>query len=1076
MLKIKKIIFLGTVLSFFLKAGFVFALENNYPSILGYSIGNTFGEFVCYLFGLLTNLGFLISACVIAYGGVYYLISFGRGKFTSEAKDWLKAGVCGFLLVVLAYLILQTINPALTSCKMGILSVLNPNTYGNSQLLPGYKATVYQELPIGTLTENLLTKKMDSCFSFDLDGNPIDANANTQNILDPTQISNDRFDCLKQLADDGITGKARLVSALADKIQQLMNTCSCKGKCDDTCGGVGGCNQPTKDDCASSTPYICTGSCIGAGCIQAPNTTDCCPDGVKDKIEHGPVQVTIDGHSYEFHGLDEFRCPNPIPGGHSNCDDIKSFVQSGNGINKENWNKLNLLQQLMYLREKAGDIKNSIDADSDLLKKATYELNKCYLAIPYGDMLKAYRVADQSKEVILTKSFFDESKKPIDNSKYCTGFNYSDSECLKKCNDQCPDSSTQAIEKYKACPICQGNDQKCLDEQEKCIKTAYASRPCLNGPDSSKTFGDCTSSCQLDCEKGCESIDPLKSSNKYNVCKSKCNVDSQCVLNNSGTCLFGASNFIDCAKNSTDPGNSTSCINNAYLCKNGSDQYPGNPYCINGNCAKDSACPACSCATGSECNGYAYNDDPLTFYCEDNWWLNPNRDGQSAKPLGDKMYCSPEGEIPVGQTVDKAKKWAESIGESIAPIGKYIDLIKKAGNAKDNPVVGNYCKCGAKYENSQPICTSGCQYSKQNPISINNNGSGSFIKSGSGSGNGNWVNNNNLLSALTFPAGILADDDIFPPGGGRSGGGGATGGYSESLLESLIVPVGTLSPAFDENITSYTDILPSGTTKAPTVSATPYNPKASVVITQATSTTGKATVTVTATTTATVTTTPTDMHIYTVTFSADLNNNDTLSALTVSAGTLSPAFDKNTTSYTAVLPSGTNKAPTVAPTATDSKATLTTTQPTSATGTATVVVKAQDGTKQTYAVSFSVAGPGCSCIFVPCDGNSCNQMETYLSQLRLSISLDDTNGILTDLSYARKKTNECSLDSNLYGSDKRILSCTRAEDEIMSPITGGTVKYKDRTLNNYCYGAKMGKILNIELTDDWFCCENQAKK
>ena len=93
-------------------------LEVNYPSIFGLqALNNTssLGDYVCYLFGLGMNLAILIAVIVVAFGGVYYLVSYGRGKFTSEGKEWIKAGVLGLLIVVCASLITFTINPSLTN-------------------------------------------------------------------------------------------------------------------------------------------------------------------------------------------------------------------------------------------------------------------------------------------------------------------------------------------------------------------------------------------------------------------------------------------------------------------------------------------------------------------------------------------------------------------------------------------------------------------------------------------------------------------------------------------------------------------------------------------------------------------------------------------------------------------------------------------------------------------------------------------------------------------------------------------------------------------------------------------------
>jgi SH3-like domain-containing protein len=265
---------------FLLNAGFVLALEIDYSNVPGFSSINdtsTSGEIVCAVFGFAQNLAILIATISIIFGGVYYLISYGRGKFTSEAKDWIKAGISGLLLVVCAILIIQTINPAITSCKTGILSAINFNFLNNTPgAAPGVEVITYKEIPIGVLTENLLTRKIN-CYGFDQEGNPVNGDK-IDGKLSPTYMNHDRADCLTQLAD-GAQKKSQVIASLSDKIIELMNKCNCQkeGSCDPTCGGQ--CGKETK--CPGGA---CIGPCVGGSCEQSANTTDCCPkdSGVAD--------------------------------------------------------------------------------------------------------------------------------------------------------------------------------------------------------------------------------------------------------------------------------------------------------------------------------------------------------------------------------------------------------------------------------------------------------------------------------------------------------------------------------------------------------------------------------------------------------------------------------------------------------------------------------------------------------------------------------------------------------------------------------------------------------------------------
>ena len=91
-----------------------------------------------------------------------------------------------------------------------------------------------------------------------------------------------------------------------------------------------------------------------------------------------------------------------------------------------------------------------------------------------------------------------------------------------------------------------------------------------------------------------------------------------------------------------------------------------------------------------------------------------------------------------------------------------------------------------------------------------------------------------------------------------------------------------------------------------------------------------------------------------------VSSNADLATLTSSAGTLTPAFDAATYSYTVKLPAGTTEVPTVSATPADAKASVDIVQATNLSGseserTATVTVTAEDGTTiKTYQVIFEV--------------------------------------------------------------------------------------------------------------------------
>ncbi|MEI7424781.1 MAG: hypothetical protein WCK10_01535, partial [Candidatus Staskawiczbacteria bacterium] len=319
---IKKIISFGVIcLGFFWKAQTIFALEVTYPSVgnLSLTSESKLGDYVCYLFGIGSSIGITLSTIVIAWGGIYYLVSLSRGSFTSEAKDLIKSGILGLLVTLCSVSIIYTINPNITNCKLGVLSLLDFSSGGSSANTPNVDMTTYQEIPIGVLTETLLTRTTD-CYAFDMYGDPIQKDITMQEDLEinrecsdtsdcgvgqwcasgrcktyfPTYTNHDRADCITQLAE-GAVKKANAVALLSDEIAKLMQQCSCENKCNPKCdpanGGCatypGGRSFGVGNECSGS----CSGACVGGECEQPEETKDCCPEGVKEKIEHGLIDI-----------------------------------------------------------------------------------------------------------------------------------------------------------------------------------------------------------------------------------------------------------------------------------------------------------------------------------------------------------------------------------------------------------------------------------------------------------------------------------------------------------------------------------------------------------------------------------------------------------------------------------------------------------------------------------------------------------------------------------------------------------------------------------------------------------------
>ena len=153
-------------------------------------------------------------------------------------------------------------------------------------------------------------------------------------------------------------------------------------------------------------------------------------------------------------------------------------------------------------------------------------------------------------------------------------------------------------------------------------------------------------------------------------------------------------------------------------------------------------------------------------------------------------------------------------------------------------------------------------------------------------------------------------------------------------------------PDFLPTQTAYTVQLPYNTIEVPVVTATATHPSARVVIVQAGSLTGQASVVV-------LSADGTQSNIYTVQFSLAPSTDATLSSLTYD-GMLVPFFEAGTLHYTVDLPSETVDVPEVDAVANDRDAQVLITQAAALPGEASVEVLAADNTtRQTYTIYFS---------------------------------------------------------------------------------------------------------------------------
>ncbi len=484
------------------------------------------------------------------------------------------------------------------------------------------------------------------------------------------------------------------------------------------------------------------------------------------------------------------------------CEEANTACQEERETCLQNspWSNLKLIEQLMYFKEKMNEIKTSVEKDRSQLQSAEGALGQCYLAEPYIDFLKTVeKTKKEDKVVMALKTFNDpETQKPIDIYKYCKGFDYANSNAYTKCQNICPETLEDKT-CYRAVPECDEenpqNQANCLIEQTARMKICYDNRKCPANTSPFATFKDCIQKFNQQCLALCDKKYPSEPSDELEKCKIKCG-GSKCLLENEGNCVVNFPQLKTCTDKYSDPDNLKNCMDNSFLCKYGSDQYAGYPDCAknqgqysssylyqnpdkqkcrypyrlytysNGvnsgqtclnlypetaKCPSASMCPKCPCgiinetinydsgesgggggsggggngsnggngeelstkilgyqiATGA-CNESSYNDDPLTFYCQQNWWNKEIKtEEKNPIPIGKEKICSKEKEIPVGQTIDDAEKWADELIKNIdnftKTTGEMIQYVKSIIQEQ------NYCQCDSACEEGRP-CSFSCRY------------------------------------------------------------------------------------------------------------------------------------------------------------------------------------------------------------------------------------------------------------------------------------------------------------------------------------------------------------------------------
>lgn len=222
MLKTKKnkLLILFLLLFLFLGASFVLAqkpLEITYPEIPGATAPATtktaLPDYIRYVFQFSLFLGALIAFGSFIYGGVRYLTSAGSPSAQKDAKSQISAGILGLIILISAYLILNTINPQLVAWEVSLPGRAPGALPVAGILKPG--PPTYLEIPIGGLIENLFCK-------------------NAEGEVETSPCSRERLNQINQLAKE-IQEAAK---ELKEPIEELKKLYSCSNCCQDCCKNV----------------------------------------------------------------------------------------------------------------------------------------------------------------------------------------------------------------------------------------------------------------------------------------------------------------------------------------------------------------------------------------------------------------------------------------------------------------------------------------------------------------------------------------------------------------------------------------------------------------------------------------------------------------------------------------------------------------------------------------------------------------------------------------------------------------------------------------------------------------------
>ena len=122
--------FLGVVIiiSFLLLPNVSFALELDYPTItipgvgeITLSLDMDLNTLIAWFYYFIIGIAGISAFVMLVWGGVQWLTSAGSPAKITDAKDKISSAFFGLLIILASWLILQVINPDLTTLILPIL-------------------------------------------------------------------------------------------------------------------------------------------------------------------------------------------------------------------------------------------------------------------------------------------------------------------------------------------------------------------------------------------------------------------------------------------------------------------------------------------------------------------------------------------------------------------------------------------------------------------------------------------------------------------------------------------------------------------------------------------------------------------------------------------------------------------------------------------------------------------------------------------------------------------------------------------------------------------------------------------